>query len=96
MVGILIALWVEASGVWLETEVNRHVPLLLVVVLLLFYIELLFSGVKDWKLEVSAEVYVDVIVLLLTYWLWLLLLTTLSPIGILSTLLRTWCIFVLI
>ena len=80
----------------METEVNRHVPLLLVVVLLLFYIELLFSGVKDWKLEVSAEVYVDVIVLLLTYWLWLLLLTTLSPIGILSTLLRTWCIFVLI
>ena len=86
----------EAGGVWLETEVNRHVPLLLVVVLLLFYVELLFSGVKDWKLEVSAEVYVDVIVLLLTCWLWLLLLTYLSPIGILSTLLRTWCIFVLI
>ncbi len=80
----------------METEVNRHVPLLLVVVLLLFYVELLFSGVKDWKLEVSAEVYVDVIVLLLTCWLWLLLLTYLSPIGILSTLLRTWCIFVLI
>ena len=80
----------------METEVNRHVPLLLVVVLLLFYVELLFSGVKDWKLEVSAEVYVDVIVLLLTCWLRLLLLTTLSPISILSTLLRTWCIFVLI
>jgi len=57
---------VEASGILLETEVNRHVPMRLVVVLLLVYVELLFSGVKDWKLEVSAEVYVDVVVLLLT------------------------------
>ena len=71
---MLIARWVETSSVWLEAKVYWHVPLLLALVLLPFNVELLLIGVKDGKLEVSAEVYVYVKVLLLTFRLTLLLL----------------------